>query len=228
MFARSAAATGTKSKGEKIDPTMVYRLRLPSRRTINLFFYDGPISRGVAFEHLLDNGERFANRLTGAFNEDRNWPELVHIATDGETYGHHHRHGEMALTYALEYIKSNQLAELINYGQYLEQHPPTNEVEIFENSSWSCVHGIERWRSNCGCNAGHAGWNQEWRAPLRNALDWLRDTLAPKFEAKASEFLKDPWARAMPTSVSCSTVDRSAAPSFSWATPAASSAMPTR
>lgn len=180
--------------GEQIDPTMVYRLRLPSRRSINLFFYDGPISRGVAFERLLDNGERFAQRLVGAFNEDRTWPELVHIATDGETYGHHHRYGEMALTYALEFIRTNQLAEMVNYGEYLERHPPTHEVEILENSSWSCIHGIERWRAACGCNAGHPGWNQSWRGPLRNALDWLRDTLGPRFEAKAREYLKDPWA----------------------------------
>jgi alpha-amylase/alpha-mannosidase (GH57 family) len=180
--------------GEQIDPTMVYRLRLPSRRSINLFFYDGPISRGVAFERLLDNGERFAQRLLGAFIEDRTWPELVHIATDGETYGHHHRHGEMALTYALEYIRANQLGELTNYGEYLERHPPTHEVEIFENSSWSCIHGIERWRAACGCNAGHPGWNQSWRGPLRSALDWLRDTLAPRFETRAREYLKDPWA----------------------------------
>jgi len=178
---------------ERIDPTMVYRLRLPSRRAINLFFYDGPISRGVAFEHLLDNGERFAERLLGAFNEDRTWPELVNIATDGETYGHHHHHGEMALTYALEYIRSKQLAEITNYSQYLAEHAPTHEVEIFENSSWSCVHGIERWRSDCGCNAGHAGWNQAWRGPLRSAMDWLRDELAPRFEAKTREYLKDPW-----------------------------------
>jgi alpha-amylase/alpha-mannosidase (GH57 family) len=180
--------------GEQIDPTMVYRLRLPSRRSINLFFYDGPISRGVAFERLLDNGERFAQRLVGAFIEDRTWPELVHIAADGETYGHHHRHGEMALTYALEYIRANQLAELTNYGEYVERHPPTHEVEIFENSSWSCIHGIERWRAACGCNAGHRGWNQSWRGPLRDALDWLRDTLALRFETKAREYLKDPWA----------------------------------
>jgi len=179
---------------ERIDPSMAYRLRLPSRRFINLFFYDGPISRGVAFERLLDNGERFAQRLLGAFSEERTWPELVHIATDGETYGHHHWRGEMALTYALEYIRNQQLADLTNYGEYLERHPPTHEVEIFENSSWSCVHGIERWRSNCGCNAGHAGWSQDWRGPLREALDWLRDTLAPRFEEKAREFLKDPWA----------------------------------
>jgi alpha-amylase/alpha-mannosidase (GH57 family) len=178
---------------ERIDPTMVYLLRLPSRRSISLFFYDGPISRGVAFERLLDNGEGFAKRLLGAFSEERAWPELVHIATDGETYGHHHRYGEMALTYALEFIRSNHAADITNYGEYLERHPPSHEVEIFENSSWSCVHGIERWRSNCGCNGGHREWTQGWRGPLREALDWLRDTLAPRFEEKAWEYFKDPW-----------------------------------
>ena len=150
--------------------------------------------RAVAFEGLLDNGEQFAERLLGAFSEEtRPWPELVHIATDGETYGHHHQYGEMALAYALNYIESNDLAELTNYGLYLERHPPTHEVEIFENSSWSCVHGVERWRSNCGCNSGgHAGWNQEWRARLRAALDWLRDTLAPLFEEKAKTVAEGP------------------------------------
>jgi len=98
------------------------------------------------------------------------------------------------LAYAMHFIESQGLAKLTNYGEYLEKHPPTHEVEIFENSSWSCVHGIERWRSDCGCNSGgHAGWNQGWRAPLREALDWLRDTLAPAFEEKAKGLLKDPW-----------------------------------
>jgi alpha-amylase/alpha-mannosidase (GH57 family) len=179
-----------------IDPTMVYRCALPSGKTINLFFYDGPISRAVAFEGVLDNGQKFAERLLGAFSEEtRPWPELVHIATDGETYGHHHGHGEMALAYALNYIETHKLAELTNYGLFAERHPPTHWVEIYENSSWSCVHGIERWRSNCGCNSGgHGDWNQQWRAPLRAALDWLRDTLAPLFEDKAKELLTDPWA----------------------------------
>jgi alpha-amylase/alpha-mannosidase (GH57 family) len=186
----------TDVSGSRIDPTMAYVVRLPSGQMLSAFFYDGPISRAIAFEGLLDNGEQFAKRLLGAFSEEtRPWPELVHIASDGETYGHHHRLGEMALTYALNYIESQKLAELTNYGQYLERHPPIQVVEIFENSSWSCVHGVERWRSNCGCNSGgHPGWNQEWRAPLREALDWLRDALAPRFENKTRAFLKDPWA----------------------------------
>jgi alpha-amylase/alpha-mannosidase (GH57 family) len=179
--------------GGRIDPTMAYRLRLTPDRTISIFFYDGPISHGVAFEGLLDDGEKFAKRLAGAFSDQRAWPELVHIATDGESYGHHHHRGEMALTYALEYMQNNDLAEVTNYGHYLDAHPPTHEVEIFENTSWSCAHGVERWRSNCGCNSGHAGWNQEWRGPLRAALDTLRDKLAEKFEQTAGGLLKDPW-----------------------------------
>jgi alpha-amylase/alpha-mannosidase (GH57 family) len=182
--------------GERIDPSMPYVLTLPSGRKINLFFYDGPISRAVAFEDLLGNGEAFAKRIMAGFAEDvRPWPELVHIATDGETYGHHHRFGEMALASALDCIESNEFAQLTNYAEYLEQHPPIHRVEIFESSSWSCVHGIERWRSDCGCNSGsHPGWNQQWRKPLRESLDWLRDTLAQKYELAAGELLKNPWA----------------------------------
>lgn len=178
-----------------IDTTMAYEIKLPSSRKINLFFYDGPIARNVAFEDLLKSGDNFAHSLADAFSEERNWPQLVHIATDGETYGHHHRFGDMALAFALHYIETEGLARITNYGEYLELHPPTHEVEIIENTSWSCTHGIERWRSDCGCNAGrNPKWNQAWRTPLREAMDWLRDTLTPNYEAKAQEFLKDAWA----------------------------------
>ncbi|SPF47441.1 Alpha-amylase/alpha-mannosidase [Syntrophobacter sp. SbD1] len=181
--------------GGRVDPGMAYQVSLPSGRVISLFFYDGPISQALAFEGLLNNGETFANRLLSAFPDDHSVPRLVHIATDGESYGHHHRGGDMALAHALRYIESNELAQLTNYGWYLEDHPPTHEVEIFENSSWSCVHGIERWRSDCGCNSGgNRGWNQSWRAPLRAALDWLRDAVNPAFEQLAGQFLTDPWA----------------------------------
>lgn len=177
-----------------IDPSMAYRISLPSRRSFALFFYDGPISRAVAFEGLLDKGEYLASRLAQAFSSDRDWPQLVHIATDGETYGHHHGHGDMALAYALEHIESSGIAKLTNYGEYLERYPPFREVRIKEKSSWSCAHGVERWRSDCGCNSGqHAGWNQAWRAPLRDSLDWLRDQLAPRFEKRAAELLSDCW-----------------------------------
>ena len=182
-------------RGGRIDPTTAYTLRLPSGREITLFFYDGPISRAVAFERLLRSGESFAARLLGAFSDKRTWPQIVHIATDGETYGHHHRFGDMALAYALSHIESNNGPRLTNYGEYLEKHPPTHEVEIFENTSWSCAHGVERWRSDCGCSSvGHQAWDQGWRGPLRDALDWLCDTLAPACEKKSHAFLKDIWA----------------------------------
>jgi alpha-amylase/alpha-mannosidase (GH57 family) len=180
--------------GGRIDPSRAYQARLPSGRRIALFFYDGPISRAVAFEGLLRKGEYLAGRLAGAFSDERDWAQLVHIATDGETYGHHHRQGEMALAYALRHIEATGLARLTNYGEYLERHPPTHEVEIFEQTAWSCVHGVGRWWTDCGCNSGsHAGWSQAWRTPLRNALDWLRDELAPRFESAAGELLKEPW-----------------------------------
>ena len=180
--------------GGRIDPTRPYLLRLPSGRRITLFFYDGPIARAVAFEGLLTTGEHFADRLVSALSQERTWPQLVHIATDGETYGHHHRHGDMALAYALDYIDTNYLARLTNYGEYLEKHRPTHLVEIIEHTSWSCTHGIERWRSDCGCHSGgHPAWHQTWRTPLREAFDWLRDTLAPHYESRLGQLLRDPW-----------------------------------
>lgn len=179
---------------QEIDTAVPYSVELPSGRTMAVFFYDGATSRAVAFERLLDSGERFASRLVSRFPEG-DGDRLVHIATDGETYGHHHAYGEMALSYALHHIEAKGWARLTNYGEYLASHPPVHEVEILENTSWSCAHGVERWRSDCGCRTGgEAGWNQAWRAPLREALDWLRDELAPRYEIEAGRFFPDPWA----------------------------------
>ena len=192
---RKAGRKWVDVSGSQIDPSRAYTVQLPSRRSINVFFYDGPISQAVAFEGVLNDGQRFADRLMTGFSDTRTWPQLVHIATDGESYGHHHHYGEMALTYALHHIQANKLAELTNYGEFLEKFPPDHYAEIVPNTSWSCVHGIERWRSNCGCNSGgHGDWNQEWRGPLRAAFDWLRDSLAPVFETGGASLLKDPWA----------------------------------
>ncbi|HUS06824.1 MAG TPA: DUF3536 domain-containing protein [Bryobacteraceae bacterium] len=181
--------------GGRIDPTRGYYLKTPSGRTLNLFFYDGPISRAVAFEGLLNNGVVFAQRLLTGFADGRSWPEIGNIATDGESYGHHHRYGEMALAYALHHVESKGLANITNYGEYLELFHPSTEVELYENTAWSCAHGVGRWKSDCGCNSGgRAGWNQAWRGPLRDALDWLRDEIAPRYEEKMAKVIKDPWA----------------------------------
>ncbi len=180
--------------GTRIETRRSYRLELPSGGTIALFFYDGPISRAVAFENLLHNGEDFAARLASAFSERKDEAQLVHLATDGETYGHHHRFGDMALAFALERLEREQLARLTNYGEFLEKHPPAWEVEIVENSSWSCVHGIERWRSDCGCRSGfRPDWHQRWRAPLRRSLDWLREYVDELFEEAAAPLLPATW-----------------------------------
>lgn len=178
---------------DTIDTRQPYWCVLPSGRRIALFFYHGGIAQEVAFNGLLNSGRNFANRLSGIFdNSDE--PQLAHIATDGESYGHHHRFGEMALADCLNLIEDNETATLTNYGQFLEMFPPKWEVQIHENSSWSCVHGVERWRADCGCNSGRAGWHQRWRKPLRETLDWLRDRLAPLYEKEAARFLQDPWA----------------------------------
>ncbi|EKE04774.1 MAG: hypothetical protein ACD_20C00003G0001 [uncultured bacterium] len=179
-----------------IDPGQPYRYYLKDNtdRYIDLFFYDGAISKSVAFENLLHNGDRFISRLKDGVSLDRNYNQLVHIATDGESYGHHTKFGDMALSYMLKRKVQESGFKLTNYGEYLEKNPPRFEVEIKHPSSWSCCHGVGRWEDNCGCSTGaQPGWDQKWRKPLRNALDWLRDELAIVYEKHASRYLKDPW-----------------------------------
>ncbi len=176
-----------------IDTQRPYRYMLPSGNSIALFFYDGDLSQDVAFNGLLNNGQKFAQELLSAFRENGEPRQLVHIATDGETYGHHHKHGDMALAYCLDYIDIKEDVKLTNYAEFLSIQTPLHEVQIHENSSWSCVHGIERWRDNCGCNSGKPGLHQRWRKPLREALDWLRDQFIELFEKEAAQYLRDPW-----------------------------------
>ena len=180
--------------GGGVDPRAPYLCRLPSGRTIALFFYDGPIARDLAFGDLLRNGEGFAKRLAGSFSGAPKRTEIVHAATDGETYGHHHRFGEMALAFALNTIGKNKLAEVTVYGEFLERFPPTDEVRIAETTSWSCCHGVDRWRADCACSSGaHADWNQRWRVPLREAMTWLGARAAEVFESGLGAFSPDPW-----------------------------------
>jgi alpha-amylase/alpha-mannosidase (GH57 family) len=176
-----------------IDTRRPYLFRLPSGKSIVLFFYDGDISQGVAFNGLLNDGQKFAEHLVQTLDNTTE-PQLAHIATDGETYGHHHKHGDMALAFCLDYIERNKICNLTNYSQFLSKHQPAYEALIHENSSWSCAHGVERWRDNCGCNTGSKPtWHQLWRKPLRETLDWLRDELEKIYEREISQVLRDPW-----------------------------------
>ncbi|HTU51301.1 MAG TPA: DUF3536 domain-containing protein [Acidobacteriaceae bacterium] len=176
-----------------VDPTRPYLVHTSEGHSITVFFYDGPISRAIAFEGLLNNGGDMTQRLLQGFRDNGEPGQLVHIATDGESYGHHHRHGDMALAYALQSIEQDSEVHLTNYGEFLEKFPPTAEAEIHEDSSWSCSHGVERWRADCGCNTGqHPDWNQEWRGPLREALDWLRNATRPLWQKSAATLFHDP------------------------------------
>jgi len=196
--AAPAEESWTQTPNANVDPTHPYLVKLDEGRSIAVFFYDGPGSRAIAFEGLLNSGENFGSRLLGGFHPtspgDPEIAQLSHVATDGESYGHHHKHGEMALSYAMHWIEEGGHARLTNYGEFLEKFPPKWEAEVAEDTSWSCAHGIERWRSNCGCNGGKAGWNQEWRAPLRESLDYLRDATAPLAEHLSKSLFKDLWA----------------------------------
>ena len=185
-------AAWTDTPDASVDTTRPYLVRFKSGASIAVFFYNGPVSRAIAFEGLLNSGDNYVARLKSGF-KDGSQPQLVHVATDGESYGHHHKHGEMALAYALRLLEEDKSVKLTNYAGYLAQYSPEFECEIVDNTSWSCAHGVERWRSNCGCNGGKPGFNQEWRAPLRQALDELRDALIPLTEQEGAKLFHDVW-----------------------------------
>jgi len=190
----------------RIDTTRPYRCFIQDAsgkklldQFIDIFFYNGIISKEIAFGDLLKDGNNFCNRFTQFYQESKQRPQLVHIATDGETYGHHMKFGEMALAYALDKGFPTRGFELINYGSFLKRYPPVHEVEIDEGpkgegTSWSCSHGVGRWKEDCGCSTGgKPGWNQEWRKPLREALDFLRDELSQVFEGEGEKIFQDVW-----------------------------------
>lgn len=181
--------------GGRIDSREPYLVELPAKKNISVFFYEGSISKDIAFDGLLHDGRILAKRLTQALSDPTGSPMLVNVATDGETYGHHHPHGEMALARAITDLADDPDVSITNYGEFLAANPPGRVVRIIENSSWSCAHGVERWKSDCGCHTGpHPEWNQGWRRPLRRSLDFLRDRAIGHFEVLGAELFEDPWA----------------------------------
>ena len=165
----------TDVSGGRIDTKRAYLFRLPSKLEISIFFYDDAISSRIAFGDLLSDGALMSKALLERFSGEE-WPQLVNVASDGETYGHHHRNGHVSLTRSIWEVQKSGVASMANYGLFLSLAPPTHEVRLIEPSAWSCAHGVERWRSNCGCGSEiRPGYNQAWRTPLRSSLDWLRD-----------------------------------------------------
>jgi len=187
---------GGEWRSNAIDPGRAYKCKLPSGRSIDLFFYDGQTSQAVAFERLLSDGHHIISRMTNRGPVEGGGPTLCHIATDGETYGHHHRYGDMALAWALSQVEQGwQGTRLTNYAEFRAKVPATWDVQLQESSSWSCAHGVQRWREDCGCNSGgKPGWNQKWRKPLRDALDWLREQAYATLESVGGSLFEDPWA----------------------------------
>ncbi len=183
---------GKTGQESELDIYRPYRIKLQAERSINLFFYNGSLSQSMAFENLLRDGKSFAEKLMQMDVSDG--PQLLSVATDGETYGHHHKFGDMALAFALRYIDSHSDARLTNFAEYLEKFPPQEEIKINERTSWSCAHGIARWSIHCGCETGgHPEWRQNWRAPLRHALDWLQGIADTIFTEISMPLIKDPW-----------------------------------
>ncbi len=180
-----------------IDPARSYRYYIKSapEKYIDLFFYDGAISRSVAFDELLKDGNKFVKRLKEGISDLRDYPQLINIATDGESYGHHTKFGDMALAYVVKVRAESEGFKITNYAEYLSQYRSNYEVDIKQGSSWSCFHGVGRWKEDCGCSTGgHPGWNQKWRKPLREALDYLRDELVKVFEKEGAKYFEDVWA----------------------------------
>ena len=182
---------------EGVDTSRAYRFLHPddSGRSIAIFFYDGPVARAIAFEKALTSSKSLVKLFVSAA-KDR---ALLNIATDGETYGHHFKFGDLCIAHALQFEAPAAGFRLTNYGEYLDENPATVEVKLAAGedeagTSWSCAHGVARWQRDCGCHTGgEAGWNQKWRAPLRAALNFLRDAAVRDFETLGRELFVDPW-----------------------------------
>ncbi len=191
--------------GSQIDATRPYRCFLkrdqdsaPSQNLeseipyLDIFFYDGPISRDMGFDSALSSSHNLASRLGQAVRGDHRPAQLIAVATDGETFGHHKAGTEKCLAYAFEDEFSHRGWTVTNFAHYLSLTPPTWEVELKPVTAWSCAHGVDRWQDDCGCGGGGL-WNQQWRRPLRDALDWLRDQLIKVYEDTGKKFFRDPW-----------------------------------
>lgn len=179
-----------------IDPARPYRCFLDADRSryLDVFFYDGPISGEMGFnDEILQGSKTFADRLALAVHHDDRPSQLISVATDGETFGHHKAGKEKCIAYCFRREFADRGWQVTNFGHYLSLHPPTWECILKDVTAWSCSHGVDRWQDDCGCGSG-GGTQQRWRKPLRDSLNWLREELIAIYDKHAPEVLRDPWA----------------------------------
>ncbi|MDR3553629.1 MAG: DUF3536 domain-containing protein, partial [Syntrophobacteraceae bacterium] len=185
------------ASGGSIPTGRAYRYSCGGGKYIHIFFYDSALAHGIAFDRLLEHSSRLLGQIDGAWSQRARTgePWLVHTATDGETYGHHFKFGDMALGTAFNELRRDPSAQIVNYGWFLAAFPVVADVEIIERTAWSCAHGVGRWSADCGCHlGGEPGWNQKWRGPLRQSFDYLRDGLAKHFQAQMAKLSShNPW-----------------------------------
>ncbi len=186
--------------GSQIDPTRPYRCFLSNNKDnstetpyIDIFFYDGPISRDMGFNDVLNSSHNLAGRIGQAVRGDHRPSQLIAVATDGETFGHHKGGTEKCLAYAFSGEFPQRNWKVTNFAHYLSINPPSWEVVLKPVTAWSCSHGVDRWQDDCGCGGGGT-WNQQWRRPLRDSLNWLRDQFVEIYEDFGRHFFKDVWA----------------------------------
>lgn len=179
----------------RINPKIPYRYYSEnSNDYIDLIFYDGNISRAVAFDDVLVSSQNLLTKIFEASDLSSDKPQLISVATDGETFGHHKKHAERTLAYFMKVLVKENKLKIVNLGQYLAENKPMYEVQIKEGegTSWSCPHGVARWKEDCGC--GHIGsWKQTWRKPLRESMNWLRDELIKIYTNYGNNLFKDIW-----------------------------------
>jgi len=182
-----------------LDPGLNYKCysHINKNRFINIFFYDGPLSKTMAFDDVLFNSQNLLNKINQAVIVNSENERLISAATDGETFGHHKKFADRTLAHFLKVLAPLNNINILNFGEYLEKHPPQYEViikpgENGEGTSWSCPHGVKRCKDDCGCGGGDS-WNQKWRKPLRETLEWLRDQLIVIYNQHGALYFKDVW-----------------------------------
>ncbi|MCX6161334.1 MAG: DUF3536 domain-containing protein [Ignavibacteriae bacterium] len=185
----------------RINTRMPYRFQSKEKNGefIDIFFYDGPLSKGIAFDDVVFDSKRLMDKIDSANMKNFEYDQLISMAVDGETFGHHKHFTERTIAYLLSEYALTRGYKVVNYAEYLERSQAEYEVMLNEGpkgegTAWSCIHGVGRWKENCGCYTGGAqGWNQQWRSPLRNALNQLNFKLGVLFELEGRKYLKDPW-----------------------------------